>query len=487
MTTGKALNLQRDLLLLAEEATSSVVDEIIALLPSWHCHTVYDWQISAHSGSGKTSNKTGIKEQPSSVTTPTFTLREEIPSVGLFALSAHPDNYTIERLEQIVNTTNSIPWVAVLADEHFSNRKLMALVTTYCRDYISYPVSGLKNTLTSILGHIAGMTQLRIEQQKILSNYPVQTDSNHQYGMTGSSPPMQAVFRLISKYAATDAPVTISGESGTGKELVARAIHLQSKRAGEPFVAVNCGAIPENLLESELFGHIKGAFTGAIGHRDGRITLADGGTLFLDEIGDLSLHQQVKILRFIQEGTFEPVGSSKTQQVDVRIITASHIDLQQAVQAQKFREDLYYRLNVLQLSVPALRTRGADIELLADDYLSKFAAGRTIIPKGFSKAAKQALVLHQWPGNVRELINRIRKAAIVCEDSLIEPEDLDLNAPPDSNNVVVNLQDARSQAEVEALQKALDDTQFNVSKAAELLGISRMTIYRLMEKHNIHY
>ncbi|MBV1930206.1 MAG: sigma-54 dependent transcriptional regulator, partial [Porticoccaceae bacterium] len=387
MVTDKVLNTQHNLLLLAEEATFGVVDEIIALLPSWYCHTVYNWEAIPEPNYDKTIHKPESKEQPGLVTRATSTLHQEPLSVGLFALGSNPDNNTLERLERVLKTTRAISWVAVLSDEHFNNRKLMALVVTYCQDYISCPLNDLKNKLSGMLGHIAGMTQLRIAQQKELSNHPMHGASNGQYNMIGASPVMQKVFQLIPKYAKTDAPVVISGESGTGKELVAQAIHQQSERADKPFVAVNCGAIPENLLESELFGHIKGAFTGATQDRDGRITVANGGTLFLDEIGDLSLHQQVKILRFLQEGTFEPVGSSQTQQVDVRIITASHIDLQQAIEAQEFREDLYYRLNVLQLTVPALRMRGADIELLAHYYLAEFTAGRTTSPKGFTPEA----------------------------------------------------------------------------------------------------
>ena len=487
MVPNSVYKAQHNLLLLAEEETFHIVDEITDLLSSWYCHSVYNWNTPNWDIADQLGYSSSSRLKPRQLNNDAFNVSKAIsqyPGVGLFTLGSTPSKQTLAHLEHALRTANDTAWVAILTEQHFNNRELMALVATYCQDYISYPLYGVQEKLSDMLGHIAGMTQLR-NCESSLSH--TTRSLNPPFNMVGSSAPIKQLFTQIAKYAITDAPVQIFGESGTGKELVAKAIHQQSSRADKPFIAVNCGAIPENLLESELFGHIKGAFTGAIQNRDGRIAVADGGTLFLDEIGDLSLNQQVKILRFIQESTFEPVGSSRTQHADVRIITASHLDLQKAVQDQTFREDLYYRLNVLQLNVPPLRERNGDIELLANHYLAKFTAGKANAAKGFSVEAVQAMVLHKWPGNVRELINKVKKAAILCEGVLIDPNDLDLDSPATQTSVIVQLQDARDKAERDALGKALEETEFNISKTAELLGISRMTIYRLLEKHQIPY
>ncbi len=468
---------QHNLLILAEEATSDVVEQITSLLPFWHCHKLYDWdKLLATNINGEIHSNTNISSNAQSFS--------KCPAIGVFALGQTPSKRTLTLLEETLKAASNTAWVAILTDQHFQNRQLMTLVVAYCQDYITYPFKGVERTLSSMLGHVKGMARLRKSQ---LSKGLSPSKHHVKYNMVGKSNAIKHVFTLISKYARSDAAVMISGESGTGKELIAQAIHQDSSRADKPFVAVNCGAIPENLLESELFGHIKGAFTGAIQNRDGRIALADSGTLFLDEIGDLSLQQQVKILRFLQEGTFEPVGSSLTQKANVRIITASHVDMERAIQKKLFREDLYYRLNVLQLSAPPLREHNGDIELLARHYLEEFTIGRADTPKGFSKEALQAMALHDWPGNVRELLNRVQKATVVSDHALITPQDLGLETPrgSDQTGVVVNLQETRNKAEREALETMLLTTKFNVSKTAQLLGISRMTIYRLMEKHSI--
>ena len=478
MSSTQQHNNHHNLLILAEEATVEVVDQITSLLPSWHCHKLYDWdelientvangELKAHSDN--ISNSLDISK---------------CPAIGVFAMGQNPDEHTLILLEEALKATPNTAWVAILTDQNFQNRQLMTLVVAYCQDYMTYPFRGIEEIFGSMLGHVKGMARLRKSQL----NQGLAPSKHHtKYNMVGKSKAIKNVFTLIEKYAKSDAAVMISGESGTGKELIALAIHEDSPRADKPFIAVNCGAIPENLLESELFGHIKGAFTGAIQNRDGRIALADTGTLFLDEIGDLSLGQQVKILRFLQEGTFEPVGSSHTQVADVRIITASHVDMEHAIAKKLFREDLYYRLNVLQLTAPPLREHNADIELLARHYLEEFTLGRADTPKGFSPEALQAMALHDWPGNVRELINRVQKATIVSDHALIAPQDLGFEKPRSStqSGIVVNLQETRNKAEREALETTLQSTQFNVSKTAQLLGISRMTIYRLMEKHSI--
>jgi DNA-binding NtrC family response regulator len=313
------------------------------------------------------------------------------------------------------------------------------------------------------------------------SRQPLQTD------IIGDSELIKKLHRDIAKIARADAPVLISGDSGTGKELIARAIHRNNlQRAEHPFVVVNCGAIPAELIEPELFGHIKGAFTGAEKSTIGRIASADGGTLFLDEIADLPLSHQVKLLRFLQEGSIDPVGSHRSKQVDVRVVAASHIKLEDAVNAGKFREDLFFRLNVLNLHSPRLAERKGDIEALAYHYLKLFLSSTVSSARAFSDDALIALKCHSWSGNVRELMNRIQKALVMCDGHLIEPEDLGLDSPPHRTNAeVIDLESVRKAAERKALKDALDHAGNNISKAARALSVSRMTLYRLLNKHKL--
>lgn len=308
-----------------------------------------------------------------------------------------------------------------------------------------------------------------------------------QTGIIGDSDLIKKLLRDIEKIARANAPVLISGDSGTGKELIARAIHQNNpQRADHPFVVVNCGAIPAELIESELFGHLKGAFTGADRSTIGRIASADGGTLFLDEIADLPLSHQVKLLRFLQEGSIDPVGSHRPRQVDVRVVAASHVKLEEAVNAGKFREDLFFRLNVLNLHSPRLAERKGDIETLAYHYLQLFLASTVSPARAFSGDALIALKCHSWSGNVRELMNRIQKALVMCDGSLVEPEDLGLDSPPHRSNAdVIDLESVRVAAERKALKNALDHAGNNISKAARALSVSRMTLYRLLDKHKL--
>ena len=320
-----------------------------------------------------------------------------------------------------------------------------------------------------------------MDSNEKISGQPLRTE------IIGDSDPIQKLLRDIGKIARADAPVLISGDSGTGKELIARAIHQNSVlRSQQPFVVVNCGAIPAELIESELFGHVKGAFTGADKSTVGRIATADGGTLFLDEIADLPLSHQVKLLRFLQEGSIDPVGSHKPKQVDVRVLAASHVKLEEAVSAGKFREDLFFRLNVLNLHSPRLAERKDDIELLAYHYLRLFLASMVSPARDFSGDALIALKCHSWSGNVRELMNRIQKALVMCDGNLLEPEDLGLNNPPARTNAeVIDLESVREAAEKKALKNALDHADNNISKAARALSVSRMTLYRLLDKHKL--
>ncbi len=303
-------------------------------------------------------------------------------------------------------------------------------------------------------------------------------------GIIASSPEMLRVLRNIERMAPTDVAVLLRGESGTGKELLARAVHKLSARAREPFVPINCAAIPETLLESELFGHEKGAFTGALKQTIGRIESADRGTLFLDEIGDVPLPMQVKLLRFLQDQVVERIGGRNPVQVDVRIVCATNQDLNLMIAEGRFREDLYYRLNEVTVQVPPLRERAADVVVMASFFLSRFAAEYGRLVRGFSASALAALRDHPWPGNVRELENRIKRAVVMTDGPLLSAVDLGLT-PPGEDTQSLTIRDARARAEREVLQLALAQAGSNLSKAAKLLGISRPTLYDLMQQHRI--
>lgn len=304
-------------------------------------------------------------------------------------------------------------------------------------------------------------------------------------GIVGRSAVMRETLSRLRKFAPVDLPVLITGETGTGKEGAAQALHRLSARGGGPFVAINCGALPLNLVQSELFGHERGAFTGATARRVGHIEAANGGTVFLDEIGDLPLDAQTSLLRFLQEGTIERVGSSQSIRSDVRVVAATHVDLEQAVAAGRFREDLYYRLNVLRLNMPPLRDRGEDIELLAQHFLERFAEQNDCRAGGFSASARAAMRAFGWPGNVRELINRVQRAAVVAETSDVTAVDLDLAVPglPRAGGEALGV--ARGAAEREAIVTCLRESRFNISECARRLRISRVTMYRLCKKHRL--
>ena len=300
-------------------------------------------------------------------------------------------------------------------------------------------------------------------------------------GMLGTSSQMQTVFTTIRKVATSDAPVLVLGESGTGKEMVAQGIHRQSSRKDGPFVAINCSAIPETLLESELFGHEKGSFTGAHVQRKGRVETASGGTLFLDEIGELPALLQVKLLRFLQEQTIERVGGRQPIQVDTRVVAATNVDLKKAISENKFREDLFYRLAVVVVNLPPLRERETDVRLLAQEFLRRSAAkiGKTGLT--FDHEALRALKDYGWPGNVRELDNRVRRAVIMADGKRLTAADLELGDISERPHAA-NLKEAREAVEREMIQKALRKHGGKIAPAAADLGISRPTLYELMDK-----
>ncbi|MBL8623765.1 MAG: sigma 54-interacting transcriptional regulator [Myxococcales bacterium] len=298
--------------------------------------------------------------------------------------------------------------------------------------------------------------------------------------IVGTSPPMQAVYRKVEKIAPTDISVLITGETGTGKELIAREIHTRSPRAGKPFVTINCGAIPENLLESELFGHVKGAFTGAVANKLGKFQAADGGTLFLDEVGEMPLELQVKLLRAIQERVVVRVGDTRSESVDIRILTATNRDLEKEIAGGRFREDLYYRLNVVNLQLPPLRARGEDVIVIARYLLSRYTREFDAKVKGFSPNATVAMRKHAWPGNIRELENRIKKAIVLAESTVIGPDDLGLSA--DNLPAILTLAEAKDKFQREYINEVLAVNNGNRTKTARDLGVDPRTIFRHLEK-----
>jgi len=296
---------------------------------------------------------------------------------------------------------------------------------------------------------------------------------------------MQEVFRMIRRVGPSDVSVLITGESGTGKELVARAIHHQSSRKKEPFVAINCGAIPDTLLESELFGYEKGAFTGAAQQRKGRIENAQGGTLFLDEIGDIPLGLQVKLLRFLQDHEIHRLGGKETIAVDTRVLAATNIDLKNAISDGRFREDLYYRLCVMTIAVPSLRQRGSDIALLARTFLTRFAEEQKKPLKGFTSQAMDALAAHPWPGNVRELENKVKRAVVMAEGRYVTPEHLELQEAISTGEDTPTLKASRDSRERDLVRLAMEKAEGNISRAAAELGISRPTLYQLLARYGL--
>lgn len=305
-------------------------------------------------------------------------------------------------------------------------------------------------------------------------------------GLITQSPEMQKVARMVERVSGTNVSVMLLGASGTGKEVLARALHNSSPRAKGAFVAINCAAIPETLLESELFGHEKGAFTGAIKTTIGKIEQADGGTLFLDEVGDIPLPLQVKLLRFIQEREIERLGGRSPIAVDTRIVCATHQDLEAMVADGRFREDLYYRLAEIVIKIPSLAQRPGDPALIGRHFLARFAAQNNPSIKGFAPDAIAALDGHDWPGNVRELENRVKRAVIMADDRLVSAADLDLEDGAEKNEALpLNLKAAREEIDRVIIQRALAQAEGNITSAARLLGVSRPTLYDLLKQYHL--
>ncbi len=327
-----------------------------------------------------------------------------------------------------------------------------------------------------VVHHALMFNQLRVDNE-VLRKQLTRAD----YGeMVGASPSMKQVFTLIRKVAPTDLSVLVLGETGTGKELVARELHNRSERRAGPFVAINCGAIPENLLESELFGHKKGAFTGADSDKIGRIEAAGKGTLFLDEIGEMPTNLQVKLLRVLQERKIQRVGEVQPRPIDIRVIAATNRDPAEVIASGVFREDLYYRLNEVSIRLPALRERGEDIAILSQHFLETFRVQYGSKAKGFTNQALVALKGHDWPGNVRQLANHVKKAVILCDRALINPDDLGLTGA--SKQPILPLADAQEQFKADYIKRVLDLNNWNKAQTARDLGVDARTIFRYIEK-----
>ncbi|HTI17869.1 MAG TPA: sigma-54 dependent transcriptional regulator [Trinickia sp.] len=400
-------------------------------------------------------------------------LRGDAAAGGLLDLSSGFEGHEIGAFETCL-TTPRVGWVAATMPGQLQDAALRRLVRDYCFDYVTLPCED--GRVVDSVGHAYGMAVLAEADHEMLTR----VGENE---MIGSCEAMRALFRSIRKVAMTDAPVFVSGESGTGKELTAVAIHKRSPRRDAPFVAINCGAIPPHLLQSELFGYERGAFTGASQRKMGRIEAAHGGTLFLDEIGDLPLESQASLLRFLQEGKVERLGGHESNVVDVRVISATHVDMHRAMVEGRFRADLYHRLCVLQIDEPPLRARGKDIELLARHMFERFRKDASRRVRGFSPDAIAALHNYRWPGNVRELINRVRRAIVMSEGRLITARDLELSEYVEI--VPVSLAQAREAAERQAIELALLRHRGRLGDAAQELGISRVTLYRLLGAHGM--
>jgi DNA-binding NtrC family response regulator len=400
-------------------------------------------------------------------------LSEKSAEVGVLVLD-NADDFNREALGRVVSRA-SLEWISILPKDLVGDPYWTRFLVENCSDYHTLPVD--VDRLRVTIGHALGRAALKQSLNTI-------GEWSGRYQMVGQSRAMRDLYAKLDRVVKVDAPVLIRGESGTGKELVARAIHRHSERAQGPFIPVNCGALPSNLIQSELFGHERGAFTGAHQRKIGSLEAANGGVVFLDEIGDLPLELQANLLRFLEERTIVRVGSTQRTRIDVRVVAATHVDLNQAVRQGKFREDLYYRLNVLQLNVPALRERLDDIDLFTSYLFEHLAGQKNALVQGFSHDALDAMRTYGWPGNVRELINRVQRALIMGEHRLITPEDLGLATPDDVSNVV-NLSSARAAAEKEMIQLTLKAHDNNISRAARELGVSRVTLYRLMGKLDI--
>jgi two-component system, NtrC family, response regulator len=410
-------------------------------------------------------------------------LRSEEPDVVTLDLGLPPDpDGTTEGFATLDEMLRIKPDTKVIvASGHNAKESALRAISAGAWDFYQKPVD--IDELHLIVKRAFHVRDLEVANQKMQ-----QPDSAGELlfgSLVTGSPEMLKSARTVERVANTNVSVMLLGASGTGKELLARGLHEASTRKEKPFVAINCGAIPENLLESELFGHEKGAFTGAVKTTEGKIELAHGGTLFLDEVGDIPMPLQVKLLRFLQERVIERIGGRKTIPVDVRIVAATHRNLNQMITDQEFREDLYYRLAEVTINIPRLTERNGDSVLLAKHFLARFAREMNPSIKGFASSALTAIDQWGWPGNVRELENRVKRAVIMADSKFITVDDLQFDVP-DDDDLMLNLKAAREAADRKAIGRAIARTEGNISNAAKLLGISRPTLYDLLKQYEMH-
>ena len=407
-------------------------------------------------------------------------VRRHEPAVATVDLGLPPDpdgaSEGLATLESILSLAPDTKIIMVTGNQDRANAVRAIGLGAY--DFYQKPVD--PEILGLIVERAFRLHDLQQENRRLVLR---QTESPVS-GIITNDPAMQKVCRTVEKVAPSDVSVLLLGESGTGKELLARALHQLSPRAIKKFVAINCAAIPENLLESELFGYEKGAFTGAAKQTKGKVEFADGGTLFLDEVGDLPFSLQAKLLRFLQERVFERVGGRDEIAVDVRVVCATHQNLAELIKDGRFREDLFYRLSEIVVNIPPMREREGDPALLAHAFLEKFCKSQARSLQGFSTDAIQAIETYRWPGNAREMENFIKRAVIMADGPQITQEDLGINLT-EAEIFPLNLRQVREEAERKALVRALGRVGGNVLQAAELLGISRPTLYDLLNRHGI--
>ena len=402
-------------------------------------------------------------------------VRKEVPQVVILDLGLPPDpDGATEGLATLKAIQAVHPEIKVIVSSG-NEEKENALKAIELGAYDFYPKPVDIDTLKMIIDRAIQLSTLESEYRK-LAQGKVASPLN---GVIAASPAMLKVCRTVERVAKSDVNVLLTGESGTGKEVLAQAIHEIGPRANKPFVAINCAAIPENLLESELFGHEKGAFTGAIKRTIGKVEQADGGTLFLDEIGDMPIALQAKMLRFLQDRAFERVGGRAPIEVDVHVVSATNRNLERMIEEETFRGDLFYRLNDLTIEIPPLRDREGDAVLLARFFMNKYSKEFSRSLKGFSESALAAIGSHQWPGNVRELESKVKRAIIMADEKFIDLEDLGIPEAV-SETVFPTLRQVRESAERDIILRALAHTKNNVSVAAKLLGVSRPTLYDLI-------
>ncbi|OGT22200.1 MAG: PEP-CTERM-box response regulator transcription factor [Gammaproteobacteria bacterium RBG_16_57_12] len=407
-------------------------------------------------------------------------MRRHEPGVALLDLGLPPDpenaSEGLAALQELLRLVPETKIIVVTGNDDHANAVKAIGLGAY--DFYQKPID--PEVLGLIIARAFHVHALEQENRLLARQY----NQSPLCGITASSPQMLKICRTIEKVAPSDVTTLLLGESGTGKEVLARAIHALSTRAGGRFVPINCAAIPETLLESELFGYEKGAFTGANKQTIGKIEGANGGTLFLDEIGDLPMSLQAKLLRFLQERVIERVGGRQEIPVDVRVVCATHQDLPAYIKDGRFREDLYYRISEMTITIPPLRERTGDAILLAKVLLERYAGARAKAPRNFSQEALSAIEAHRWDGNVRELENRIKRAVIMAEGALITAEDLELTADGHAS-LPLNLKQVREDAEQIAIRRVMSMCGGKVSQAAEMLGVTRPTLYSLMEKYGL--